>query len=174
MSKRYIITGAPGTGKSSLLLQLQKEGIHCFSELSRKVIQHQQKLKGNKTPWGDILGFAELIYQKTIEELKSPVNEISFVDRGLADMTAYLTSQSYFIPGYLQHFPYKKYYKNTVFLLPPWKEIYVNDPQRPQTFKEAMRIHEHLIKTYKNLSFNIETLPKTTLTKRKEIILSLI
>ncbi|EZH73525.1 hypothetical protein ATO12_16440 [Aquimarina atlantica] len=174
MPKRYIITGAPGTGKTSLIQALQANGHSCFSEISRKIILEQQQIKSNKTPWGDLPGFANLVYLQTLKELQLPLQENSYVDRGLPDIIAYLKAKSYPIPEYLSDFPFKTHYASTVFLMPPWEEIYINDPQRPQSFIEAQCIHKHLIEVYQNFNFTIEIAPKTTLTKRVDFIQSFI
>jgi predicted ATPase len=174
MPKRYIITGAPGTGKTSLIQALQANGYQCFSEISRKIILEQQQIKSNKTPWGNLPCFANLVYQQTIKELQLPIEKNTFVDRGLLDIIAYLKAKSHPIPEYLLDFPFKTHYASTVFLMPLWEEIYINDPQRPQSFPEAQCIHKHLIEVYQNFNFTIVVLPKTTLTKRVDFIRSVI
>lgn len=174
MHKRYIITGAPGTGKTSLINTLQENGYLCFAEISRKIISEQQRASGNKTPWGDLHGFADLVYHQTIKELQLPIDKHTFVDRGLPDIIAYLMAKSYTIPKYISDFPFKKYYAPTVFLVSPWEEIYTNDPQRLQSYQEATQIHEHLIQVYQNLNFSIELVPQATLTKRVAFIRSVI
>ncbi len=174
MNKRYIITGAPGTGKTSLITKLQKNGYPCYEEISRKIIKEQQQIGKNKTPWGDLSGFVDLVYQQTIRELQNPIDQYTFVDRGLPDTIAYLKSKPCAIPQYLLNFPFKTYYASTVFLAPPWEEIYINDPQRPQSNKESIQIHKHLIETYEELNFKVEILPKTTLIKRVDFIQSII
>ncbi|WP_103865895.1 AAA family ATPase [Aquimarina sp. I32.4] len=174
MHKRHIITGAPGTGKTSLINTLQKEGYLCFAEISRQLIISQQKKNSDKTPWGNLSEFADLLYKQTIEELQFPIKKNTFVDRGLPDIIAYLQSKSFIIPEYLNNFPYHKHYATTVFLLPLWKEIYINDPQRPQSYQEASCIHKHLINVYHTLGFTVKTLPKTNLARRVDYIKSLI
>ncbi len=173
-NKRYIITGGPGTGKTSLITELRKHGCLCYDEVSRKIIIEQQALGSNKTPWGDLPAFVDLVYRQTIKELDHPVQKNTFVDRGLPDSIAYLCAKSYPIPDYLLDFLYKTYYKTIVFLAPPWEEIYINDPQRPQSYQEAVCIHEHLVMVYQKLGFTMHVLPQTTLTKRVDFIMSII
>ncbi len=174
MSKRYILTGAPGTGKTTLIDVLRSYGYPCFSEISRKVIIQERESGSNKTPWGNLSGFVDLVYAQTVKELQHPIQNTSFVDRGLPDLIAYLTAKLQSIPNYLLNFPFASYYASTVFLTAPWKDIYINDPERPQSFQEALVLHQHLIKTYTDLGFTIVTIPNTTLTKRVDFIQSFI
>ncbi len=171
MNKRYIITGAPGTGKTSVLNALRKRGYLCYDEISRKVIIKQQQLGTHKTPWGDLSGFVDLVYEHTLIALQCPIESDAFVDRGVPDCIAYLREKSCEVPEYLFTFPFKQYYAATVFLTPPWEEIYSNDPQRLQSYQEAVRIHEQLIQVYQNLNFKIEILPKATVVERVDCIL---
>lgn len=174
MNKRYIITGAPGTGKTSLINALKQQGHSCYDEVSRKIIIKQQKIGNDKTPWGDLSGFVNLVYQQTIKELNIPVKQNTFVDRGLPDSIAYLRARSYKVPEYLVRFPFETYYESTIFLAPPWEEIYANDPQRPQSSQEAFRIHKYLVEVYQSLHFSIKILPKEMIEKRIDFIQSII
>lgn len=164
--KRYIITGAPGTGKTSLINALRDNGFYCIEEVSRNIIISEQNNKGNKTPWQDIIGFTNLVYNKTLQDLKRTTNKTTFVDRGLADNIAYLKLKKQTINNLFLNFDYKKHYHKTVFMLPLWKDIYIEDPQRLQSFEEAKKLHQLLYKTYTNLGFSINILPKTTISKR--------
>ncbi|CAL2095743.1 AAA_28 domain-containing protein [Tenacibaculum sp. 190524A02b] len=172
--KRYIITGAPSTGKTSLINALQKEGHLTFEEVSRRIILEEQKRKGTKTPWEDVVGFTQLVYQKTIEELNTPIANYAFVDRGLPDNIAYLALKKHPITKELLDFKYTKHYHTTVFVLPIWEEIYVQDAQRLQSFEEATKIHHLLISTYQKLGFTTVLLPKNTIESRVQSIAKII
>ena len=170
MKKRYIITGAPGTGKTTLVNALNRKGHTTFEEVSRKVIMSEQRINGIKTPWQDMVGFTNSVYDQTINELALPTTEFSFVDRGLADNIAYLRLKKSPISIKFLNFDYKKFYHSTVFFLPIWKEIYLQDEQRLQSFEEAKKLQFLLLKTYKKLDFSIELLPKLAISKRVQFI----
>ena len=48
MIKRFIVTGAPSTGKSSLINELSNMGYECFNEVSRSIINNENIKKINK------------------------------------------------------------------------------------------------------------------------------
>lgn len=59
MTKRYILTGAPGCGKTAILRGLELEGCRVVEEAATDVIAHEQAL-GNAEPWKQA-GFVEKI-----------------------------------------------------------------------------------------------------------------
>ncbi|AUC15481.1 hypothetical protein BTO06_10165 [Tenacibaculum sp. SZ-18] len=172
--KRYIITGAPSTGKTTLINRLQKNDHTVFEEVSRKIIISEQKKNSNKTPWEDVFGFTNLVYQQTIKELSTPIFKHAFVDRGLADNIAYLLLKKQPVSDDFLDFNYHKFYHKTVLFCPLWKEIYTQDEQRLQTFGEAKELEQLLLKTYISLGFKILEIPKTTVEKRVEFINTLL
>ena len=170
MMKRYIITGAPGTGKTTLINLLQKNGHLVFEEISRKIIISEQQTYGHKTPWDDVVGFSNLVYQQTVKALNTPILKHAFVDRGLADTIAYLQLKQQPISSSFLQFDYQKFYYKTVFFCPLWKEIYKQDTQRLQSFEEANKLQQLLLSTYKSLGFSILLVPKATPLERLDFI----
>ncbi len=172
-SKKYIITGAPGTGKTSVILGLsQLNSFETYSEVARDVIKEQQNNKGLKTPWQDVLGFTKEVFLVTLPILKRRTLKTTFCDRGLLDLVAYLRLHKRQIPAYLLQFPYQEFYQKKVFITTPWQLIYVQDAQRQQSFKEAEKLHELLVATYKNKGFELIFLPQDTVENRIQFIIN--
>ena len=46
-----------------------------------------------------------------------------------------------------------------VLLLPPWKEIYVNDNHRSESFEQASSIYDHIKKIYEYFDIRIVEIP---------------
>ena len=57
----FIITGGPGSGKSTVIDALAKRGISTMSEAGRAIIQDQVAIGGEALPWADRRAFAELM-----------------------------------------------------------------------------------------------------------------
>lgn len=161
-----IITGAPGTGKTTLIENLKKIGYECYDEVSRKIIIEQQRFNGKITPWDNTLEFAKLCYEKMFPQLFG--NQLAFFDRGIPDLIAYLKFYNFQVPDYFYK-SLKKYHK-TVFFLPYWEEIYVNDPQRPQSKETAKGLHSCIYDTYASLGFELVDLGFSTVSKRVEAV----
>ena len=49
----FIITGGPGSGKSTVIDALAKRGISTMSEAGRAIIQDQVAIGGEALPWAD-------------------------------------------------------------------------------------------------------------------------
>jgi predicted ATPase len=62
-------------------------------------------------------------------------------------------------------------YASAVFFAPPWREIYVNDAERPQTFAEAQGLSAHIRRAYLDCGFRLIELVKSSVAERLRQIL---
>jgi len=169
--KKYIITGAPGTGKTTVI-NLLKNTIPCMDEVSRKVIVNEQKNNKKGMPWGDINRFTDLVFSRTNQELLN--TNALICDRSLLDLEAYLIVENKVIPKCLSNFPYQETYHKTVFFAPTWFEIYCKDGQRLQEFDYCLKLEKSLLEQYRKKGFEIITLPKISPQERTKFILETI
>lgn len=107
---------------------------------------------------------------KHYENSKELNTSISFFDRGIPDVLAYMDffDQTYgdeFIEACENH----RY--DSIFIVPPWKEIYVSDNERLESFDEAERIHDALMDTYSRFGYDPILVPKNPVPKRVSFIL---
>ncbi|MDB9712965.1 ATP-binding protein, partial [Flavobacteriaceae bacterium] len=97
-------------------------------------------------------------------------NENVFFDRGIPDIVAYLDFKHMkYNQKYIDACENHKY--DLVFILRPWKEIFVNDKQRYESFEESLEIDKFIYKTYKNLKYNIVEIPKISIKERMNFII---
>ncbi|MEO0552375.1 MAG: AAA family ATPase [Bacteroidota bacterium] len=170
--KKYIITGAPGTGKTTLINALEKEH-PCMHEVSRKVIATEQKNSGNGTPWQDLSKFTKLVYTAFIAELDANPHAV-FTDRSLLDLSAYLQVAGKSIPSSIDRFPYHDKFGQKVFFAPTWQDIYHKDEQRQQPFDYCIELENALLKTYGEKGFDIIQLPKDTVKRRVNFVRTIV
>lgn len=157
-SKRYIITGPPGAGKSTLIEALRQAGYPCADEVSRDIIIKEQKDDKDGMPWKNLARFTRLVFEQTLRSLRFDKNAL-FCDRGLPDNLAYLRHADMEIPDYLKKFPFQACYQRKVFYTPLWKEIYKTDPQRPDAIDTAAALDLQLRQTYDEMGFQLIFIP---------------
>jgi predicted ATPase len=175
-TKKIVITGGPGTGKSTIINELIKRGHTCLEEISRQVILDAKKEGIDQLFLTNPLLFSELLlkgrYQQYLESKKLESN-IVFFDRGIPDVLAYMD----FIGGnYPESFidTCKASVYDTVFILKPWKAIFTSDNERYEDFNQAQTIHKHLVNTYQNNNYTLIDVPFNTVEKRTDFILNIV
>ena len=123
MRKLYVITGASGSGKSTVLRILKDKGYVVLEEQARKIIAQE-----NKKPDGmsrDDPEFPLFLTQKQQEAEHGLPEKISFIDRGIIDSLAFLAIEdkqpSKKLLSLIKKAPYEK---KVFFLSLPPKEVF--------------------------------------------------
>jgi len=169
INKKVVITGGPGTGKTSVIKELIDKGYQCYEEASRGIILRGKPFKS------DPLSFSNSLYKaRTKHYIDSQKKEYSrntvFFDRGIHDILAYLRyinrNNNYWEDVILN------YQYDTVFVFPPWKEIYTTDSERQEDFKESKEVNSEIIKVYKESNSDIIEIPKMTIEERVNFIIN--
>ena len=163
--KKVIITGSPGTGKSSLLRELSQH-FEVAEEVSRSLIIAHQNKSRNISPWGDVETFAALALERMIQQCDQQLSECCVFDRAIPDVIVALRHRNKRVaPVFLR--AVKKYMTGSmVFFAPPWEAIYVTDAQRPETFEQTLPMSRLTKDVYSDLGFELIELKKTTPAKR--------
>ena len=173
MSQKYIISGAPGTGKTTIINALKKKDYYCAEEISRELIAEQISIGGNILPWKDQIAFENKIAHRRYKQyLDSPENCICFFDRSSIDCIAYLNNNKLESTSQINKIIKNCIFNKTVFYTPVWEEIYKNDSERQESFDQSIKIDKHLKDSYIKFGYTIIEIPKTTLDKRVNFILS--
>src|ERR1700754_413533 len=170
---KFIITGGPGSGKTNLLTVLKSLNYTCSDEASRQLIIQEVEHKSNCLPWVDLNCFADKVLEKMISLYKATADhELTFYDRGIPDIIAYLKVAGLQVPDhYYQAWQQHPYHK-TVFILPPWQEIYINDSERWQTYHESEQLYMGIMETYKSLNCNLIEVPRLAVNERATFIIN--
>lgn len=171
----FVITGGPGVGKTTLLNELNKRYI-CVPEIARAIIREQMKINGKALPWKNKKRYAELMLRDSVESyLKlhqtTSDKELVFFDRGIPDTVCYANMVKVELSPHMSPFVDHYLYNSTVFILPPWREIYQTDRERKQTWKEAVFTYKKMKETYQKYGYNITEVPKASVKKRVKFVL---
>ncbi len=165
----YIITGAPCSGKTTLLKVLEKKGYKVIYEAARTLIDRE--LKKGKTL--DEVRKNELEFQKKVLQFKIdiekslPKKQLTFLERGIPDSISYFkiygVKNDKRLVSIIKKLSYKK-----VFLLESF--AYQKDYARIEDIQQVKKIEEYLFDDYKKYGFNIIKVPKMTVGKRIDYI----
>ena len=169
-----IITGGPGSGKSTLIGALEQRGLRCHREVSRELIRRESSRPGGHTPWSDLLAFSRLAFREMLLQHDHAVGhgDTCFLDRGIPDIFGYLLNRGEGIPEEFVIGHARCRYHATVFILPPWQEIYVNDSERPQSFEEAVSIYRSIREVYESFDYTLVEVPRAPVAERCRFVLS--
>jgi predicted ATPase len=172
----FVITGGPGSGKSSLVDALSQRGICTMPEAGRAIIQDQVAIGGEALPWSDRRAFAELMLSWEMRSYREAlrVNGPVIFDRGIPDVLGYLRLSNLSIPSHVERAAQMFRYHRRVFIALPWPEIFKLDAERKQSFAEARATYEAMIETYSRLGYDLTQLPLDSVQERVRFVLAAI
>lgn len=174
MQTKIVITGGPGTGKSTVIEALAKRNLMCIPEISRAVTLNAREKGIEQLFLTKPLLFSELLLEGRINqyiEAEQKNNELVFFDRGIPDVHSYMNYIGIDYPStYVEKSNFYRY--QHIFLMPPWEEIYISDNERYENFEQALAIHNHLERAYKKLNYPIIEVPIGTVEERVDFILA--
>ncbi|HYK61153.1 MAG TPA: AAA family ATPase [Bryobacteraceae bacterium] len=172
--RRFIITGAPGAGKTAIIRQLELDGFSVVEEAATDVIS-VLLAQGAVQPWThpsfiDVI--ANLQKDRQIRASYQP-EEVQFHDRCAvctAALAVYLGRPfSPFLAGELERVKKESIYQNRVFFIRNLGFVTPTEARRI-TFEETLRfekIHEEL---YRDFGFELISVEPRSLMERVGII----
>jgi predicted ATPase len=170
LHRRIVIAGGPGSGKSTLLKALAESGEVCYEESSRVLIREQLARAGRLVPWDDLPAFAQECSERMRAQLADSARHgRCFFDRGLPDLIGYLNHGGQRAPDAWR--AASRAYASAVFFAPPWREIFVNDAERPQSFAEAQELSAYIRRAYLDCGFHLVDLGKGPVAERLRQVL---
>ena len=169
---RIAITGGPGAGKTTLLLALQARGHTIVGDSPRAIIQ--DRIRRGLSPRPNAHEFVHETLRMDIENfvLHAATPGYVFFDRSVLDALCGLDGLSPLSESELSAWLSKYQYCSKVFLLPPWKEIYLNDAERDHTFEHAEWVYSVTQEWYRRLDqYQVIEVPKVSVDERCKYVL---
>ncbi|MEJ6792273.1 MAG: ATP-binding protein [Lacinutrix sp.] len=175
-TKTIVITGGPGSGKTSIINELTKRGLTCSEEISREVILKAREKGIEQLFITNPIQFSETLLEGRIEQYKDALesnNEFVFLDRGIPDISAYMDFKGDTYPDFFYE-ACEKYKYDSVFILAPWQDIFTSDSERYENFDQAQEIHEKLLETYTKYGYNLRDVPFGSVEARADHIIDVV
>jgi predicted ATPase len=171
MNKLILISGCSGGGKSTLLNALREREFATVEEPGRRVVAAEQTRGGDALPWRDMEAFLRRTLALAIEDFEAARDMAGpvFFDRGIIDALSGLQH----LTGRAPEDAARRYrYAETVFLAPPWPEIYETDSARKHGLDEALAEYDRLAAAFPEFGYRTQILPKIPVADRADHILS--
>jgi predicted ATPase len=174
MKAFFVITGGPGSGKTTLIDALEQAGFARTIEAGRGVIRNQVAVDGPALPWRDRAAFAERMLGWEMRSYRMATQQAGpvFFDRGVPDVIGYLRLMRLPVPPHIEKAAEVLRYHRRVFIAPPWREIFSQDTERRQDFTESERTYEALAATYARLGYDLVELPRAPVTERVKFVVN--
>ncbi|MGB6687188.1 MAG: AAA family ATPase [Terracidiphilus sp.] len=169
----FVVTGGPGSGKSTVIEALGRLGVAIMPEAGRAIIRDQVAIGGNALPWADRMAFAELMLSWEMRSYRSALDVKGPVvfDRGIPDVVGYLELCNLPVPAHMRRAVDLFRYHRRVFIAPYWPEIFAQDSERKQSPEEAAATYRAMFDVYKAAGYELVHLPLAPVEERAEFIL---
>jgi len=83
-NNRFVLTGGPGGGKTTLVAALSARGYRCVPEVAREIIR--TRIEAGHSPRPDPKDFAKMNFDADVENYRAAsTKEVTFFDRGAVD-----------------------------------------------------------------------------------------
>jgi predicted ATPase len=159
LAHKYVLTGGPGVGKTSLLKKLHERGFYVIPEVATTIIEQTLK-QGLPNPahGANVAAFQDQIWATQLNlESELPENEVAFLDRGLLDNLAYYELHGITPPPDLCVAAQAINYK-TVFLL-DFPATFQATAVRRESLQLAHRLHAIITAKYQAFGYSIINIP---------------
>ena len=168
---KYLLAGGINSGKTTTLKILGNKGYNIIPEAAELLIKEKIVKNGKHPDIENKYEFVEKVLEKRIE-LESQIkgDQIYFIDRGIPDGLAYY--KLYKIPitkTYLAAI--EKYRYDKVFFFDLLENYKPDNIIRIQETKERKTVHNLLETIYKELGYELISVPVMPIRKRVELII---
>jgi len=161
-----VITGCPGGGKTALLTALQARGCTIVGDSARAIIQ-ERRARG-LSPRPDPQAFAQETLRRDVENFVGHAGTPGavFFERSVLDALCAVDLVAPLTETELHTWLAKYRYCSKVFVLPPWREIYVTDAERDHTFEHAEWVDRITREWYRRCGYEVVEVPRVSVAER--------
>jgi predicted ATPase len=169
-SNLFILTGAPGSGKTAILGRLGNE-FRCVDEPAREILAEQRATGGRGTWDQDPSLFVHLLLQRSIEKyaMARRSEETVVFDRAIPDCVVYAVLAGSNPTPSLEAVDVYRYQPHVLFL-EPWSDIYQTDQERIMSFDDTMSFSKSLRDVYERSGYTLVDVPRDSIADRATFV----
>ncbi len=153
---RFVLSGGPGVGKTTLINVLRDRGYVVVSETARLIIEKEKKKMSDVLPWKNLFKFQEAVALEQLVREEEVGGDNIFFDRSLVDGHAYCLLDGVSSPKIINENARSRYKK--VFILDPLS-TYETDSVRYENELMAKALHEAIREAYLYFGYNPVMVP---------------
>ncbi|MEM7362875.1 MAG: AAA family ATPase [Pseudomonadota bacterium] len=170
MSRRFVLTGGPGAGKTTMLEEIAKKGYAIAGDAARDIIR--ERLSQGLSPRPAAAEFADETHRRNVTAWKEAESvEITFFERCVCDSVGGLLGSGSVTEAEADTLIARYRYDEPIFVPPPWEEIYTTDRERDHTFEHAVNVFEQTMRWYERLGYRICEVPIGPIEDRVDFVL---
>jgi len=169
MSKRIILTGGPGAGKTTILESLAQQGYRTEKDYAREIICERLAAGLSPRPSPTVFNL-ESFRRNQLPYEEAGKHDLTFFERGVCESVASQCLNERITQAEADRLMAEYRYDEPVFLLPPWEEIYTTDSERDQTYEHAIEVFEVIFEWYHRYDYGAEEIPTGFIEDRVEFV----
>jgi predicted ATPase len=172
--RRFIITGAPGAGKTAIIRQLELDGFSVVEEAATDVIAAAQP-QGKAEPWRDAAFLDDIARLQRDRQLRASCQpeEVQFHDRSVvctAALAVYLGRPfSPVLMSELERIQREAIFETRALLIRNLGFITPTDARRI-CFEDALRFEKIHEETYREFGFELVSIERGSVAERVSLI----
>jgi predicted ATPase len=169
---RFLLTGGPGSGKTTTIEELRALGHRTTPDVARALIQERRK--EGLAPRPDPATFGREILAAEIRQYDAvPADRgLVFFDRGIPDALCMTVACNSMSMQQATEILDARPYNPIAFLFSPVESMYLRDSERDQTFEEATLVSEEAARFYTAMGFHLVKAPLLPPRERAAFFLS--
>ena len=184
MGQRYVISGSPGSGKTTLVETLRPLPDVWVSEESARTISSGKLGEQGKVLWDNMVNSKDdelkkwdrLVFERAVLQndmdvfTNAPIQDKNcFFDCGVVEAYSYLRLHELEVPDLFTE-TLIKYRYDQVFFTPMWPELLKNY-SKPGVIDWGEKLSDIILKTYESLEYEVTIIPKVSLQERVNFIM---
>lgn len=172
-NRLHVITGGPGSGKSTLIVALAAAGVVTSAEVGRQIIREEIAAGGDALPWADEVAFAGKMVVREVAAHRAALatGHTVVLDRGVPDVIGFLRVSGLPVPPHIDAAARAHRYHPRIFIAPFWADIFCADAERKQSPELAAATHDVMVATYRDYGYTLVELPRAPVAERAAFVM---
>jgi predicted ATPase len=172
--RRFILTGAPGSGKTAIIRQLELDGFSVVEEAATDVIA-AALAQGTEQPWTHPSFIDEIARLQRDRQIRATyqADQVQFHDRSVVCTAALAVYLGYpfspFLSGELERIQKEATFEHRAFLIRNLGFITPTEARRI-SFEETLRFEKIHEETYRKFGFELVEIAPASLSERVSIV----